>query len=418
MSNIPITNIQYSQPDFSIYHQNVVASNVQGTAFVEGFPTAPTGTSLGMYQHLGIDGEGNKKTDFLNVSGTSTGGYNFWTSNSTDAPILLADITTDGISIVKSTSGVNYETFGTFGSGPLYVILDHPPVGPPTNWVLYNTYIVQVGNSTATLSTGVNYNVVYVDTQVITFHTTSDPISPIIDSTGITSILIPYGSSPTVSSSTLNDDLVLTDTVATSTLNKSSLTLSTTASGVFTEITNSSLKSQNNTNTYVSTLDYNGVTVRDLANSIGTIVANNRVLVFSDITGYGGTLTNSSVTINNGANISQLTATDLTFNGTSILPISSVFNFTISSLYSIPCVITGKQYTMTPQSSFSITATSSSVNLDLPIDFTHNNLSAVLFRNNVFYPLQVSLPSGSLLVLTGDFSGTQTIYFSGIIFSV
>ena len=73
---------------------------------------------------------------------------------------------------------------------------------------------------------------------------------------------------------------------------------------------------------------------------------------------------------------------------------------------------------MTPQSSFSITATSSSVNLDLPIDFTHNNLSAVLFRNNVFYPLQVSLPTGSLLVLTGDFSGTQTIYFSGIIFSV
>jgi hypothetical protein len=212
---------------------------------------------------------------------------------------------------------------------------------------------------------------------------------------------------------------VLTDAVATSTLNKSSLTLSTTASGVFTQITNSSLKSQNNTNNYASTLDYNGVSVRDLANSIGTLVANNRVLVNSDITGYGGTLTDSYVTINNGANISQLTATDLTFNTISILPISSVFNFTISSSpFSFPCVITGKQYTMTPQSSFSITATSSSVNLDLPIDFTHNNLSAVLFRNNVFYPLQVSLSSARLLVLTGDFSGTQTIYFSGIIFSV
>jgi hypothetical protein len=418
MSNIPITNIQYSQPDFSIYHQNVVASNVQGTSFVEGFPTAPTGTSLGMYQHLGIDGEANNKTDFLNVSGTSTGGYNFWTSNVSNAPILLADITTDGISIVKRTSQ-NYEPFGTFGSGSNYVILDHPPVGSPTNWVLGNMYIVQVGNSNTFLFTGVNYNVKFVDTQVITFHTTSDPNSPVIDSTGITSILIPYGGAPTISASTtLNDDLVLTDNVATSTLNKSSLTLATTASGAFTEITNSSLKSQNNTNSYVSTLDYSGVTIRDLANSIGTLVANNRVLVNSDITGYVGTLTNSSVTINNGANISQLTATDLTFNGASILPISSVFNFTISSLYSIPCVITGKQYTMTPQSSFSITATSSSINLDLPIDFTHNNLSAVLFRNNVFYPLQVSLPTARLLTLTGDFSGTQTIYFSGIIFSV
>ena len=330
MSNIPITNIQYSQPDFSIYHQNVVASNVQGTAFVEGFPTAPTGTSLGMYQHLGIDGEANKKTDFLNVSGTSTGGYNFWTSNVSNAPILLADITTDGISIVKRTSQ-SYEPFGTFGSGSNYVILDHPPVGPPTNWVLGNMYIVQVGNSNTFLFTGVNYNVNYVDTQVITFHTTSDPNSPVIDSTGITSILIPYGGAPAISASTtLNDDLVLTDNVATSTLNKSSLTLSTTASGAFTQITNSSLKSQNNTNNYASTLDYNGVSVRDLANSIGTLVANNRVLVNSDITGYGGTLTDSYVTINNGANISQLTATNLTFNGPSI--VSSIRNLQIKQL--------------------------------------------------------------------------------------
>jgi hypothetical protein len=57
-----------------------------------------------MYQHLGIDGQGNKKTDFLNMSAGNTGGYNFWTSNSTQAPILLTSISEDGIKIDKSSN--------------------------------------------------------------------------------------------------------------------------------------------------------------------------------------------------------------------------------------------------------------------------------------------------------------------------
>ena len=38
--NAPLPNfpLQYSQPDLSIYHQNVIGANVQGTDFVEGFP--------------------------------------------------------------------------------------------------------------------------------------------------------------------------------------------------------------------------------------------------------------------------------------------------------------------------------------------------------------------------------------------
>jgi len=97
--NVPLPNftLQYSQPDLSIYHQNVIGGNIQGTDYVNGFPVTNTGTSLGMYQHLGIDGQNNKRTDFLNVSGTQSGGYNFWTSNATDAPILLASMTKDGI---------------------------------------------------------------------------------------------------------------------------------------------------------------------------------------------------------------------------------------------------------------------------------------------------------------------------------
>jgi len=110
--------------------------------------------------------------------------------------------------------------------------------------------------------------------------------------------------------------------------------------------------------------------------------------------------------------VSVLSATDLTFNGTSILPTPSTLNFTINTLpFSFPYVSTGQ---LTPQSSFSITIIASSITLVTPIS-TDSMISAVLYRDNVFYPLSVFLTSNSI-VLTGDFNGTQTIYFSGFIF--
>jgi hypothetical protein len=116
--------------------------------------------------------------------------------------------------------------------------------------------------------------------------------------------------------------------------------------------------------------------------------------------------------ITTDTDVSVLSATDLTFNGTSILPTPSTFSFTINTLpFSFPFVSTGL---LTPQSSFSITATASSLTLVTPIS-TSSMISATLYRNNVFSPLSVSLTTNSI-VLTGDFSGTQTIYFSGFIF--
>jgi hypothetical protein len=101
--SIPLDAVlQYSTPAGDISHNGILASNINSTPIQQSFPVTNTGISLGQYNHLGIDGQGNNKTDYLNMSGTSTGGYNFWTSNSTDAPILLADITTDGISIAAS----------------------------------------------------------------------------------------------------------------------------------------------------------------------------------------------------------------------------------------------------------------------------------------------------------------------------
>lgn len=144
--------------------------------------------------------------------------------------------------------------------------------------------------------------------------------------------------------------------------------------------------------------------------------------ILSLITGYSpitqtATLSDT-LTITTGANTSILSATDLTFNGLSIQPIPNTFDFTINSIpFSFSCVTSGKQYTMVPQSSFSITLTDTQLLLDTLIDFSTNFLSAVIYRDNVFYPLQVDLVTGHLIVLTGNFSGTQTVYFSGIIFS-
>jgi hypothetical protein len=117
--------------------------------------------------------------------------------------------------------------------------------------------------------------------------------------------------------------------------------------------------------------------------------------------------------ITTDTDVSVLSATDLTFNGTSILSTPSTFSFTINTLpFSFPFVSTGL---LTPQSSFSITATASSLTLITPTISTSSIISATLYRDNVFSPLSVSLTTNSI-ILTGDFSGTQTIYFSGFIF--
>jgi hypothetical protein len=85
-------------------NNNVVASNVSVEAF-DTFPTTSTGDATGNYNHLGIDGQGNNKWDFLNVSGTIDGGYNFWHSSSTQAPLLITSIDDNGLTIDRSTSG-------------------------------------------------------------------------------------------------------------------------------------------------------------------------------------------------------------------------------------------------------------------------------------------------------------------------
>lgn len=189
--------------DFNQNNPKLISSDVNGT-FYTTFPTTTTGDSQGNYNRLGIDGQSNNRWDFLNISGLLTGGFNWWNSSNTQAPKLLGTLDDTGLTIDRSTTTNNpsYNTYDTIITGPNYIVMAHNPSGDPEHWVLHQMYIIQVGNTTATMTTGVNYNVKYADTQLVTVHTTSDPNSPIIDSTGITSVLIPDGSTPVVTTKT------------------------------------------------------------------------------------------------------------------------------------------------------------------------------------------------------------------------
>jgi hypothetical protein len=212
------TTLQLSDNSGNIFHQGVLMSNVNNTSLLSTtFPTTSTGTSL---CHALYTNSSNGSLKFLNASGSGTGGHEFWTSNSTTAPIQTASLDVSGFSIIKDNTITTYDTYETFASGPTFIIMATNPSVPPYNWILGQMYIIQVGNTTATMSTGVNYNVKYIDTQAVRVYTTSSDTSPVIDSSGITSVLIPTGTSGTINTSLLSStDLTFNNVSLQTTLN-------------------------------------------------------------------------------------------------------------------------------------------------------------------------------------------------------
>ena len=292
--------LQLSSNIGDINHQGILSSNINGTEIQQTFPTTSTGTSTGNYNHLGIDGQNNNKWDFLNISGTLDGGYNFWHSSDAHAPLLITSIDDVGLTVDRSTTIYNpsYKTFGVDGSGADYVFLSTLPEFPPTNWEVYNMYIVRVGNNTATLTTGVDYNVYYRNTKVITFHTTSDQNSPIIDSTGITSVLIPYGGTPVV-------------------MTKTSI------------LTSEGIYIKNDPNFAPAVLTTNGLSISDSTNNNATVNAG--IITVMDSSSYNTQLTASTLSINGNAETSvldsqKITFTDVSSNNSILNPAGLVIN--------------------------------------------------------------------------------------------
>lgn len=95
--------VQHGDVNGNIAHQGVLASNITGSTVLSStFPTTNTGTSLGHYHYTESS---SNALQFLNCSGTGTGGHKFYTSNSTLAPVNTATIDINGLTIDKSTSG-------------------------------------------------------------------------------------------------------------------------------------------------------------------------------------------------------------------------------------------------------------------------------------------------------------------------
>ena len=210
----PNTTLTLGRPDLSTAYQNILASNIQGTDYVDGFPTTNTGTSTGQYFHLGIDGQNNNMSDLLNVSGTQTGGFNFWTSNSTDAPINLTNITKQGITIDKSVAGTpGIDLPDITASGIAYVIFAASINSPPWNIVGAGNP-VSVTQNTAFMTTGVTYYLTAVSSQAGQIFLNSDGTGPIDTSDLFTfpQPILSYGiPTPTViQKSVLSTDLQIT----------------------------------------------------------------------------------------------------------------------------------------------------------------------------------------------------------------
>ena len=213
----PNTTLTLGKPDLSTAYQNILASNIQGTDYVDGFPTTNTGTSTGQYFHLGIDGQNNNMSDFLNVSGTEIGGFNFWTSNSTQAPQLITELTTTGLKIDHSMTGgptlVNLPPI--IVGQPTQVIFNYPPA-LDTFGIQYGVYTnpIQVLFNAGSFLTGVTYYGQASNAQTLILRATTNPSDPPLDCSVFTYNQVPFafvsGSAPIITkTSTLGDNLTL-----------------------------------------------------------------------------------------------------------------------------------------------------------------------------------------------------------------
>ena len=356
MSIVPENYIlQFSDADYNINHQGVQSSNINGTEIQQTFPTTSTGTSTGNYNHLGIDGQNNNKWDFLNISGTLDGGYNFWHSSDAHAPLLITSIDDAGILVDRSTSTSSLVDLPNItASGNNFAITASPINVPPWNISGYGNP-VQVLHNTAHLTTGTTYYASGLSPQTLQICTNADG-SGVIDTSDLVSqpqpILASVGGSPILTPKTIamtGTELTITDdtqvsilnsqglyfktspTFAPAVLSKSGLSISDGAGNTNSLLDNQSLitnGTNNNTSTplsirldngylltnviekdkitisdninnIASILQNNGFSVRDYGSSQNTNINNSRFLINNDITGQSATLSNQYMSFQN-----------------------------------------------------------------------------------------------------------------------
>jgi hypothetical protein len=330
------TTLQYSTSEGNIHHQGIQSSNIDGTQILPVFPVSTTGTSTGNYNHLGIDGQNNNKWDFLNVSGTKSGGYNFWHSSSILAPLLVASIDDVGLTIDRSTDIATLIPLPTVTiSGATFAITETPINVPPWNITGYGTPI-QVLHNTANLTVETTYYAAGLSSQTVQIATNPDGTG-ILDTSDLSSapqpILATLGGSPIVTTKTSiltgdglyikNDPnfastvltttgLFITDTSDNQTNIASNLITVQDSSSYNTQINSTSFNINGNAKTVAIT--ENDMTITDASNNNSVLSATS--LVITDNT-VSTTVNNYSVGISDGISSSLLNSTNLTFGGRS-----------------------------------------------------------------------------------------------------
>ena len=289
--------LQFSTANGDLSNQGVLSSNIQGSDVQQTFPTTSTGTSVGNYNHMGIDGQNNNIWDFLNISGTLDGGFNFWTSNSTQAPQLITNLSTTGLSVPDNAStnkslltsdSLYLESSSTFA----------PTVLSQTGLSLNNN----TGNTNEILSTQITLN----DTVNNLTNIINPQIVELSDNSGTTSNIQCDGMGFMVNDGTI---------YKTSTFSSQSLQIKNWITNNKILMTDNSITLNDYYNINTNVIDKNQISLSNNSNFDNVIISPDSVLVRNTNNNSHVSINNYSVGISNDGNSysSGLTQTSLYF---------------------------------------------------------------------------------------------------------
>lgn len=262
MSNLtlqPGTSFQPGDSFGNISHQGVLSSNVGSSSLLTSndnstFPTTPTGDSLGHYHYTD---EGSGALKFLNCSGIGTGGHQFFTSNSTNAPSKTSTIDQNGMTIDKSTGGIVLVNLPVLINASVSECVFTYPPGLDTFGIQFGVYDnpVQVLLNSGPFVTGVTYYAQATNAQTLRFRTTTNPSDPLLDCSSFSSGQIPWAyvqsNTPIVTiTSNMNETLTITNDTDVSILSSTDLTFN--GASLLEQIDDMIITQKTTTNQYIS----------------------------------------------------------------------------------------------------------------------------------------------------------------------
>jgi hypothetical protein len=384
-------------------NNNVTASNVTGDT-QDTFPTTSTGTSTGNYNHLGIDGYNNNKWDFLNVSGTLDGGFNFWHSSNNHAPLLVASVDDTGLSIPTQiilndtvnnlTNSINPQAIELNDNNGTYSNIQCDSMGFSVNdGTIYKTSIFS--SQMLQMKNWLTNNKISMNDNTITLNDNTDVNTNIIDKSQVA----------LTNNTNKNSVIISSDSVLVRNTNTSS----------HVSINNNSLNISNDTNTYSS-----GITQTKfyLANTSPSYLQTIQIQQYPNI----------SITATDGTNTSVLTPSDLTFNSVSlqttlnniqIKQITSFNQYISSTIYAdgrpptTPPSSISQTYAFTPCWYFKNTTAGYKINWYIGPDISMTVSQVLGVYMNIFNASTTSTDSSPFIIIyTQPQSGDSTFYHS------